>query len=106
MRGTILFYMMADFIWSLIPPGDDYKVALNDEGTDSVIKPQIMAATPACVGVRELYIRRCKRLMYMKIFLCLCDYSPACLGVDLLSEENAAHLHFLTIASFQPVIFT
>lgn len=38
--GTILFYMMANFIWGLMPPGDDYKVALNDEGTHSVIKPQ------------------------------------------------------------------
>lgn len=38
--------------------GDDSKVALSDEGTDSVFKPQIMAALPACVGVRELSIWR------------------------------------------------
>lgn len=78
--------MMADFIWSLMPLGDDYKVALNDEGTDLVNKPQIMAATPAWVGVRELYIWRCECLIYIKMFLCLCKYSPARLGVNLLSE--------------------
>lgn len=86
MRGTILFYTMADFIWSGMLLGDDSKVALNDEGTDSVFKPQIMAATPTCVGVRELSIWRWKSLMYMKMFVCLCKYSPARLGVEVLSE--------------------
>lgn len=86
MRGTILFYTMSDFIWSGMLLGDDSKVALNDERTDSVFKPQIMAALPACVGVGEISIWRWKSLMYMKMFVCLCNYSPANLGVDMLSE--------------------
>lgn len=50
MGGTILFYMMADFIWSLMLLGDDYKVTLNDEGTDSVIGPTL------CRSQRALHL--------------------------------------------------
>lgn len=57
MQSVIGFYTMADFIWSLTPSGDDYKVvSVNDEGTYSAIKPR-MAAPPACAGVRELYMQ-------------------------------------------------
>lgn len=57
MQSVIGFYTMADFIWSLMPSGDDYKVvSVNDEGTYSAIKPR-MAAPPACARVRELYMQ-------------------------------------------------
>lgn len=65
--GAIYFYVMADLICRLLS-GDDYKVVfVNNEGTDSAIKPQIVAVTPACKSQGALHVEMPVRGAYRDV---------------------------------------
>lgn len=85
MQSMFYFDTMADFIWSPIPSGDDYKVVFVNEGADSVIKPPA-AAPPACHGALHV------GMQMSDVFVQLRSSVSESLFVFRI---NAARLHFL-----------